>query len=259
MKTKICKKCGIEQNVSEFYKELTIKDNLFSNCKICCFKYNKKYLQDPKKREKMIKYQAEYYQNKRKAYRKTPEEMKKRSDYAKKEYNQRQGVREKRIKHSKKYYSPQENMERIRKRVRAYEKRPYVMQKRRKYMNNYLKIKRQTNPTFRLNNSMRTGIYISLKGNKKGRHWEYLIKYTLQELKTHMEKQFDSLMNWDNYGLYWHIDHIKPQSLFNFINPEDKEFKECWALQNLQPLEVIENIRKSNKYKENNNPIPSSH
>ena len=70
----------------------------------------------------------------------------------------------------------------------------------------------------------------------------------------HLESKFEPWMNWGNYGAYeeerlkWHIDHIRPKSLFIFISPEDKEFKECWALENLQPLEAIKNIQKSNNY-----------
>jgi len=47
----------------------------------------------------------------------------------------------------------------------------------------------------------------------------------------------------------WHVDHIKPQSLFNFESPEDVEFKQCWALENLQPMSAKENRKKSNKYR----------
>ena len=55
-------------------------------------------------------------------------------------------------------------------------------------------------------------------------------------------------MSWDNYGSYWHVDHIKPKSLFHYNNSENPEFKKCWALENLQPLEKFENIRKRDKY-----------
>jgi len=287
METKKCSKCNIKKSISQFYKNKSHKDGLYRQCKQCVKKYRIKYHQKPEIKEKTIKYQAEYFQRKRKAYRKNPEEMKKRNDYAK-EYNQWPEVREKRIRYRTKYYQKnkerikekrkryykkyysqpeakrrrkkyyQNNKERIRKKARTYQKQPHVIQKRRDYMNNYLKIKRQANPTFRLNNSIKTAIYISLKGNKKGRHWEDLVGYSLKELKIHLEKQFDDKMNWNNYGSYWWIDHIKAISLFNFIHPEDKEFKECWALSNLQPLEKIENIKKSNKYKENSNPIPLS-
>jgi len=57
-------------------------------------------------------------------------------------------------------------------------------------------------------------------------------------------------MTWENYGndkKSWSIDHIKPQSSFNYISVNDEEFKQCWALKNLQPLWHLENIKKSNK------------
>jgi hypothetical protein len=57
-------------------------------------------------------------------------------------------------------------------------------------------------------------------------------------------------MTMENYGSYWHIDHIKPRSLFTYTSIEDEQFKKCWALSNLQPLEALENIRKGNKYEE---------
>lgn len=55
-------------------------------------------------------------------------------------------------------------------------------------------------------------------------------------------------MNWNNYGSYWVIDHKKPKSLFKYYNPEDQAFRDCWCLANLQPLEVKENLNKSNKF-----------
>lgn len=66
---------------------------------------------------------------------------------------------------------------------------------------------------------------------------------TYQDLIKHIEKQFDDKMTWDNYGSYWHIDHIRPKCSF-----KGNEFKECWALSNLQPLEAIENFRKSGRW-----------
>ena len=83
-----------------------------------------------------------------------------------------------------------------------------------------------------------------LKGKKAGRRWQDLIGYTIEDLIQHLEKQFDEKMNWDNYGRYWHIDHIRPKSLFKYETAEDPEFKKCWALENLQPMEKIANIKK---------------
>ena len=86
----------------------------------------------------------------------------------------------------------------------------------------------------------------SLHGIKNGRHWEDLVGYTVSELKNHLEKKFKKGMTWENYG-QWHIDHKIPMSVFNYQRPEDIDFKKCWALENLQPLWRIENIKKSNK------------
>lgn len=81
---------------------------------------------------------------------------------------------------------------------------------------------------------------------KKSSVWKAL-DYTPQQLKEHLEKQFDSNMSWDNYGTYWHIEHIIPQSKLIYENYNDENFKKCWTLENLRPLEAIENIKKGNK------------
>ena len=53
-------------------------------------------------------------------------------------------------------------------------------------------------------------------------------------------------MTIDNYGL-WEIDHIIPRSFFKYRSPRNKQFKKCWALENLQPLWKSENRKKGNK------------
>ena len=54
-------------------------------------------------------------------------------------------------------------------------------------------------------------------------------------------------MSWENYGSYWQINHIYPQSKLPYTSMEEENFKICWALSNLRPLEKITNIRKGNK------------
>ncbi|KKM87452.1 hypothetical protein LCGC14_1268770 [marine sediment metagenome] len=88
----------------------------------------------------------------------------------------------------------------------------------------------------------------SLGGSKRSRPWESLVGYTLAELKVHLEARFTIGMNWDRYGVFgWHVDHIIPQSRFNFNDAEDIDFKLCWSLDNLQPLWAKDNIYKSDK------------
>ena len=89
-------------------------------------------------------------------------------------------------------------------------------------------------------------IRVSLKKNKNGHKWEDLVGYTLEDLRNHLEKQFKPGMTFDNHGK-WHIDHIIPQCLWQFETYNDREFKQCWSLANLQPLWKEENERKHNK------------
>lgn len=116
------------------------------------------------------------------------------------------------------------------------------------YSNQWQKERKKIDIKFHLDCIMGAAIQGSLKNKKAGRKWETLIGYTVIDLMKHLENLFDKNMSWNNYASYWEIDHRKPKSLFHYVYPEDKEFKECWALKNLQPLEVGENRRKYNNY-----------
>jgi hypothetical protein len=108
--------------------------------------------------------------------------------------------------------------------------------------------KRRKDPKYRLSNSISSGILMSVKkGTKARRHWEELVSFTAEQLKAHLEKLFTPEMSWDNYGSYWSIDHKTPIAVFNFERPEDIDFRLCWSLKNLQPMEKIANKRKSDK------------
>jgi Uri superfamily endonuclease len=52
-------------------------------------------------------------------------------------------------------------------------------------------------------------------------------------------------MNWNNYGTYWHIDHIKSCASYDLTIIENQ--KECFNYKNLRPLEAIENLKKGKK------------
>jgi len=70
-----------------------------------------------------------------------------------------------------------------------------------------------------------------------GCDWETLIIW--------LEFNMKDEMTWENYGTYWHIDHVYPCSLFDFSKEEDR--RKCFNWTNLTPLEAIENLKKSNK------------
>ena len=108
-------------------------------------------------------------------------------------------------------------------------------------------LKVSQDPMQKLNSHMSSIICSALKGNKAEQHWEDLVGYTLQELREHLESQFDENMNWNNQGKYWEIDHIIPKNLFHFDSADSKEFKICWSLMNLRPLSSYDNMHRPRK------------
>ncbi len=159
-----------------------------------------------------------------------------------------------------KYYA--ENKDDILKQRRLYyvDNKEYI----KKSVKEYQKIKRQIDPAFRLRQNISSVIFQSLRlknGSKFGHSVLEYLPFTSSELKTHLESQFESWMNWNNQGVYkskeynendsstwtWHIDHIIPQSKLPYVSMEDDNFEKCWALNNLRPLKSIDNIKKGSK------------
>lgn len=102
--------------------------------------------------------------------------------------------------------------------------------------------------TYKINYNISRAIRTALRGTKNGRSWQGLVGCSLQELRDHLERMFSNGMSWENYGSYWHIDHIIPKSLFFYDSPEDEEFLLCWNYTNLKPMMALENIKKGNKF-----------
>ena len=182
----------------------------------------------------------------------TEEEKKKRRDYAREKYHTDPEYREKQQAYNNKYQA--KHPEQIKARQAQWKRtnREYLNA----YFRNYAKTKKyratrvklhqkkmKEDFTYRFNYRVGHAIYKAIRKEKGGRHWEDLTGYTLSELIKHLESLFTPGMTWDNYG-DWHIDHIIPRTLWKYQKPEDREFKQCWALCNLQPLWAWENLRK---------------
>ena len=58
-----------------------------------------------------------------------------------------------------------------------------------------------------------------------------------------LESKFTKKMKWQNYGSYWHVDHIEPLASFDHTN--DEHMRRAWHYTNLRPLDAKENMRKS--------------
>jgi hypothetical protein len=126
---------------------------------------------------------------------------------------------------------------------KEYRERP----ERKAARNEWQRTRRRQDPIIRLNRTVSSYINQSLCGTKRGRRWQTLTGYDLHALRRHLERQFTGKMNWQNYGKVWHIDHIRPVKSFAFDAADSDEFRACWALANLRPLPVAENLKKSGK------------
>jgi hypothetical protein len=102
---------------------------------------------------------------------------------------------------------------------------------------------RRKKPIHRLNHRMGQRVRSSLRDGKGGRPWESLVGFTIEDLRRHLERQFQPGMGWNNVG-EWHVDHIVPLASFQFEDPNDPDFRAAWALTNLRPLWATANLRK---------------
>lgn len=264
---KVCTACGIEKDYGEFPKRSHNKSGIRAECFECTKKRARKYYienkesQNHRSREWKAKNKnkiAEYMDQWREAH---AEDIKKyRKNYAEanrekiksyavknkvkkailaKEYRKANKERERLSHIAWAAANPEKKKDSLRRwRVANPEKAREEIRR--------ANIKRQKNPKFKINDCVSRAICASLKqGAKARRHWEALVGYTIDQLRMHLEKKFTPEMNWQNYGTYWHIDHKIPVVVHNFSRPEDLDFRLCWSLKNLQPLEATENRIKS--------------
>lgn len=117
---------------------------------------------------------------------------------------------------------------------------------RRERYNAWVRKSLSESPSKKISAHFSTLIHRALGKAKAGRSWRTFVDYSLEELMSHLERQFKPGMSWENKG-DWHIDHIIPRSSFEYSSPDDPEFKKCWSLSNLQPLWAVDNIRKNAK------------
>jgi hypothetical protein len=112
-----------------------------------------------------------------------------------------------------------------------------------KWAREYAHSRRLVDAGFRIKSNMHTRILKAISRDSKSASTVKLIGCSIEQLKTHIENQFKTGMNWGNYGPNgWHIDHIRPCASFNLLNANEQI--ECFNFRNLQPLWAEENRRK---------------
>jgi hypothetical protein len=159
---KICKKCLINKEFTEFNKRSDSKDGFSHECRECSKIRGKKYYINNE--NKIKKYQKEYYKN-----------------------------NEQYILYRVKNYR-QENIDSI----REYDN--LRREDRKDYLNEYTKIRRQNDVLFRLSCNLRNRTRKFLKNKSKST--KEIIGIEPNELRLYLESKFVDGMNWNNYGYW---------------------------------------------------------
>jgi hypothetical protein len=220
---KVCTKCKLEKDFSEFNKRTKNKDGLRNECRSCEKKYRDNMLDYQKK------YQRNYYLNNIdsiKEYRMENRERDKiKIDNWRKNNSEKIKIyNERNKKNAKIYYS--ENIEAISKQKKIYysNNRDRILNKKksnRDIINEYVRQRKKTDELYKLLCSIRSTINSSIKTKKfsKKAKTEEMLGCSFEEFKLYIESKFENWMSWENYGLYngelnygWDLDHIIPIS-----------------------------------------------
>lgn len=162
METKVCSKCHIEKNLTEFNKMSKVKCGVRSYCRDCQSIESKKYRIENK--EKIKEYNTKW--------------NKENKDYYEKYFES--------------YYATNYEKEK--------ERKLKWFRDNKEYSNNYQKKRKKEDVLFRLITIMRNSVNRYLKYSSK-RTFE-IIGCSPQELKEHLEKQFVFGMSWENKNLW---------------------------------------------------------
>jgi hypothetical protein len=166
----------------------------------------------------------------------------------------RKNNKEKVLEYNKNYYEDNKSIILLQKKKYRNENGTKIIIKN----NRYRKKRRQNDPSFRLREDVSRMINHSIKkygSSKNGISCLKYFNYSIEELKQHLEIQFEPWMSWNNWGVYnsntwdnndsttwtWQIDHIIPQSDLPYTSMQDENFKKCWSLENLRPLSAKQN------------------
>lgn len=130
-------------------------------------------------------------------------------------------------------------------------RRKYVAANREKVIEtrkSYFKKQLEIDDFFRRNKNIRGSLNLAMVNNIPGRFWEKIVDCTVIELRKYIRERFQKGMSWKNHGKgygKWNIDHIIPVSYYRKLKGSVEErLKECWRLENLQPLWACDNMKK---------------
>ncbi len=213
---KTCNKCLVERSLDSFAKDNSTKDFLQCTCRFCAkalYRENK---------DKIDAQHRQYY------------------------YNNKDTVSTK----QRDYYHANSNKVLVRQKqynaqnaevIKVYNKK-YKKENRIKF-NLKNTTKRKQNIQFRISCNLRTRLHHAMRSKNKIGSAVGDLGCTSEFLTKHLAAQFSSYMTWDNYGIFWQIDHIIPLCHFDLTKRD--QFLEACNYKNLRPLEIQEHKTKS--------------
>ena len=152
----------------------------------------------------------------------------------KKQYN---ALNQERLKSKKKTYY-EVNKEHLKEQMRSYHKSRIVVS------NAKSKDQYQTDIEYKLRKNLRNRLNMAIKNNQKVGSAVSDLGCSIEELKKHLESQFELEMTWDNWSINgWHIDHIRP--LCSFDLSDEESFLLAANYKNLRPIWAKEHYKKS--------------
>lgn len=217
---KVCSKCGIEKDESEFQKAKNGKNGLRSICKECDKQYREL------RKENQAQYRKNYHLN-----------NKDRENTKNKEYSLRNIDKLKQYR--KNYYL--DNKDKYIKNYKNNKEKKLLKQK-------ILQDNRRKNdPKFKLKCNIAGCFIMALKRNsaiKRKPFFEYTgIAYA--DYITYFENNFPAEFAEITVKGKYHIDHIIPCAVYDFNNAE--HIKLCWQPENLRIIPAKENLEKNDK------------
>lgn len=223
---KVCSKCLTAKPFSEYNNDKSKHDGKYPSCKQCKKSVDKQYRLN--NMEKVKVRDKEYYLN----------NSEKKKDIAQKWYMNNHD----KARHSQQLYYVK-NYAKIKETQASWNDRN--KDKLMDYHKNYHKNRSLQDIHFRIKRNLRSRFKACVVGS--GNCMMPLLSCSLDFFKSWIEFQFskDSNLSWENYGTYWHYDHVVPCASYDLSKEED--IAECFHWSNFQPLNKQKNLQKGSK------------
>jgi hypothetical protein len=235
MPTKVCVKCRIRKDLSEFNRNKNYKDGLQRRCRQCSNDesriYHATHKEERKQKDKENSEHRKsvnrdyYYKNRDKMIEQSRVNNERLREYRKQE----------RLKPEKREKEKQRNKE--------------WRENNRERYNQYFIDYHKDNPSAKIAHNYRTRYTKVLNGRTKHHHSQEILGCSRDFWMAHLESLFTERMTFDNYGFgehKWTIGHKPPLAMYDLEDPEQQ--KEAFHWSHTFPQWTLENIAENSWY-----------